>query len=337
MVPAETSTRRVRRPRGAPVIVFGTLALISILGLRQADVSLASEARPSRALHLLPPDARAGATALGRSGGVRMRFALAGDRVDFPLQLQEAPDSLTYRWVPLGRTALPDSLRPLTGALRAPTRAGFYNLTIAGAGGERVVDGITLAVLVPFSAKRGALLNGYRIGMYRGERRGQANAPTGFLEVAEGDVALPVSAHLSVADFLTRDEQTVWPRYAALDPRLLDKLELVFAEIASWHGGSERAPVEVNVHSGFRTPVHNRAVARAAGDSRHQFGDAADVIVDANRDGRITAKDVKLIALAVEVVEREHPDLVGGLGQYTRNGAPYAHIDTRGSRVRWQG
>ena len=335
MSPAELSTRPVRRPRGAPAAVFSALALISILGLRRADVSLASE--PLHAPRLFPPEASAGATALGRSGGIRMRFALAGDRVDFPLQLQVAPDSLTYRWVPLGRTTGPDSSRALTGVLRAPSRAGFYNLTIAGPGGERVVDGMTLAVLVPFSAKRGSLLNGYRIGMYRGERRGLANAPSGFLEVSEGDVALPVSAHFSVADFLTRDEQKVWPRYAALDPRLLDKLELVFAEISSWNGGSKSAPVDVDVHSGYRTPVHNRAVARAAGDSRHQFGDAADVIVDADRDGRITSKDVKLIGLAVEIVEREHPDLIGGLGQYTKNGAPYAHIDTRGTRARWRG
>lgn len=331
----QDTSRRVRRPRGASTVVFGVLALISILGLRRADVSLASEA-PAAAIRLLPPEARAGATALGRSGGVRMRFAIAGERVDFPLQLTEAPDSLRYRWISLGSRTRSDSARSLRGALRAPDRAGFYHLGILGPGGERIVDGVILAVLVPFSAKRGASLNGYRIGMYRGERRGEANAPAGFLEVSEGDVALPVSEHLSVADFLTRDDQTVWPRYAALDARLLDKLELVFAEISSWNGGSKRAPVQVDVHSGYRTPLHNRVVPRAAGDSRHQFGDAADVAVDADRDGKITAKDVKLIALAVEVVEREHPDLVGGLGEYMHNGAPYAHIDTRGTRARWR-
>ncbi len=266
-----------------------------------------------------------------------MRFALAGTRIDYPLQLTESPDSLKYRWLPLGNREVSDSARPLGGALVAPQRAGFYHLGILGPGGERVLNDITLAVLVPFSAKRGSSLNGYRIGMYRGERRGQAQAPTGFLEVSEGDVDLPVSEHLSVADFLTRDDQTVWPRYAALDARLLDKLELVFAEIASWNGGTKKAPVQVDVHSGYRTPLHNRGVPRAANDSRHQFGDAADVIVDANRDGKITSKDVKLIALAVEIVEREHPDLVGGLGEYTHNGSPYAHIDTRGNRARWRG
>lgn len=328
-----------RPPSGRAAIVFSGLALLSIVGLRRADAAFTSE-RHIAARTLLPPQATAAATAHGRSGGVKMRFAVAGEAVDFPLQLQQSPDSLTYQWIPLAGVLPVGLARALTGTLRAPDRAGFYRLAVAGSGGRRIIEGVTLAVLVPFSDKRGSLLNGYRIGMYRGERRGgvaAASAPAGFIEVSEGDVELPVSEHLSLSDFLTRDDQTVWPRYAALDPRLLDKLELVFAEIASWRGGAKEAPVVVDVHSGYRTPLHNRRVARAANDSRHQLGDAADVAIDANRDGRITAKDIKLIELAVEVVEREHPDLAGGLGVYTRNGAPYAHIDTRGTRVRWRG
>jgi uncharacterized protein YcbK (DUF882 family) len=332
--------RRPRRPpSGKAAMVFSGLALISILGLRRADAAFTSE-RHVPARRLLPPQAFAAATALGRSGGVKMRFAVAGEAVDFPLQLQQSPDSLTYEWIPLDGVLPVGSARALTGTLRAPERPGFYRLAVAGAGGRRIIEEVTLAVLVPFSEKRGSLLNGYRIGMYRGERRGAAasvTAPAGFIEVSEGDVQLPVSEHLSLADFLTRDDQTVWPRYAALDARLLDKLELVFAEIAKWRGGAKDSPVDVDVHSGYRTPLHNRRVNRAANDSRHQLGDAADVAVDVNRDGRISAKDIRLIERAVEVVERRHPDLAGGLGVYTRNGAPYAHIDTRGTRVRWRG
>jgi hypothetical protein len=78
-------------------------------------------------------------------------------------------------------------------------------------------------------------------------------------------------------------------------------------------------------------------VPRAAGDSRHQYGDAADVVMDANGDGRITARDGMLVANAVERVEYEHPDLAGGLGLYTGRQfrTPYVHIDTRGKRARW--
>jgi hypothetical protein len=81
--------------------------------------------------------------------------------------------------------------------------------------------------------------------------------------------------------------------------------------------------------------LHNRRVVRAATDSRHQYGDAADIAVDANGDGRITSADVGLIARAVEAVERLHPELAGGLGIYT-GGSAYAHIDVRGQSVRWR-
>ena len=66
-------------------------------------------------------------------------------------------------------------------------------------------------------------------------------------------------------------------------------------------------------------------------------GRYADIAIDANRDGRVNSRDVRLIELAVEIIERKHPDLVGGLGVYTQNGSSYAHIDARGKKARWQG
>ena len=107
----------------------------------------------------------------------------------------------------------------------------------------------------------------------------------------------------------------MWPKYVALNPRLLDKLELVLAKIGSRAQtlvtGRYDADVAFDVHSGFRTPAHNRGVRRAASDSRHQYGDAADVAIDADGDGRVTLKDEMLVARAVDQVEDEHPDLVG--------------------------
>ncbi len=94
-----------------------------------------------------------------------------------------------------------------------------------------------------------------------------------------------------------------------------------------------------DVHSGFRTPTHNGGVPRSALDSRHEYGDAADVAIDADGDGRVTLKDELLVARAVDQVEDEHPDLVGGLGLYTSHlyRTPYVHIDARGTRSRWKG
>jgi uncharacterized protein YcbK (DUF882 family) len=145
-----------------------------------------------------------------------------------------------------------------------------------------------------------------------------------------------VTKHLKLGDFVTHDDQgDVWPKYVALDPRLLDKLELVFTDL----GSRLRPGLGVDMHSGFRTPSHNAHVERAARDSRHQYGDAADLAIDADGDGRITMTDELLVMLAVERVEDAHPDLAGGLGLYTsrRYRTPYVHIDARGKRSRWQG
>jgi uncharacterized protein YcbK (DUF882 family) len=158
--------------------------------------------------------------------------------------------------------------------------------------------------------------------------------------VGEGEIGLAVSKHFRLSDFITHDAQRdVWPKYVALDPRLLDKLELIVNEVAKMRGVSPDSTLALDVHSGFRTPAHNAGVQRAARDSRHQYGDAADVAIDADGDGRITRADSRLVEAAVEVVEQAHPELAGGLGLYTsaRYRTPYVHIDARGRRSRWRG
>jgi hypothetical protein len=188
---------------------------------------------------------------------------------------------------------------------------------------------------MPFEEKQGNMLNGYRIGRYAGERLADAERPSGFLEVGPEDLELPVSEHLRVKDFLTHDGSTVWPRYVALEPTLLDKLELIVAAISRQRGGLTDAHLTIDVHSGFRTPLHNRRVANSARDSRHQYGDAADIVIDADGNGRINSQDVKLIVRAVEQVEKMYPELQGGLGVYTLGASSYVHVDVRGKTVRW--
>ena len=58
---------------------------------------------------------------------------------------------------------------------------------------------------------------------------------------------------------------------------------------------------------------------------------------DLNRDGRIDARDANVLAQAADNVERDHPDLVGGVGIYHATSAhgPFVHIDVRGTRARW--
>ncbi|MGH7668170.1 MAG: hypothetical protein ACRENQ_01655, partial [Gemmatimonadaceae bacterium] len=203
-----------------------------------------------------------------------------------------------------------------------------------------VIDEPMLAVMVPFQEKRGGRIDQYRIGTYPDERGGPASHPAGFLVVRSGDADLSVSSHLRLGEFISHDSQRgIWPKYLALDPRLLDKLELVVSELERRFGRTDGMQLQIEVRSGFRTPYYNRTVPRAADESRHQFGDAADVTFDVNGDGRTTPADITAIVRAVDTVEARYPELVGGLGIYTsrRYVTPYVHIDTRGARTRWRG
>jgi hypothetical protein len=208
---------------------------------------------------------------------------------------------------------------------------------------------LTFISLLPFSEKKGASIGAYRMGFWPAER-GRLRAvayrnPDGFIEVTLQNQDTPVSEHFRLRDFLTKDQFTVWPKYLVLREELIDKLELVIAELQG-----EGIPVRrMTVMSGFRTPQYNeRGVGRGgrAQDSRHQYGDAADVFVDndgdgwmddLNRDGRVDHRDAQLILAATERVERHHPDLAGGVGVYraTRAHGPFAHVDVRGHRARW--
>ena len=284
------------------------------------------------------------ADAFGTSGEVKLRVVLPGERVEYPLEVEGDPARLTYSWVRTGSDTLATTAMPLSGAqLKAPEEPGMYHLALIENGHRRMMTQVTVGVLVPFADKLGATLNGYRIGTYLAERIGghHADAPEGFLEVGPNDVDMPVTTHLRVSDFLTHDGQSSWPRYVALQPKLLDKLELVIAQVRRMQGRDDTdvGSLALDVHSGFRTPSHNLGVKRSARDSRHQYGDAADVAIDANFDGRYTAADSRLVALAVELVEQDHPELRGGMGVYTsrRYTTPYVHIDARGTRARWRG
>jgi uncharacterized protein YcbK (DUF882 family) len=345
--------RFARRERFASLIIVSLAALGVVQFFRPAGAAArgpfsrfaAGETRFVRAAAMSRGGhAEASRDAFGRSGEVRMRFSLPGNTLEFPIVVGGDPRSLRYEWLRLGDTAATDSSHALRGAnVVAPRRPGFYRLAIRRGAEREVMTEPIVAVLMPFQRKVGGMLNGYRIGTYLTERLAgrdpsRVDHPEGFLEVGPDHEELNVSTHLTVGDFITHDSQEdVWPKYVAINPRLLDKLELVIAEVQRRRGRVRVIDLALGVHSGFRTPWHNSRVPRAAGDSRHQYGDAADVVMDANGDGRITAGDGMLVASAVERVEYEHPDLAGGLGLYTGRQfrTPYVHIDTRGTPARW--
>ena len=318
------------------------LACVATIGVIQLTRPAESGAT-SVLLPLSPVRSTFGATAasdaFGVSGNVNLRFAMPGGAVSFPINLTDVSDSVHYQWVGItdSSTRVPPRLLGET-SLIAPMAAGFYHLAVLRGTERKILSEPTLAVLVPFDEKVAGQLHGYRIGTYVAERFGRQDheRPEGFLEVRLENLDLQVTKHLRLSDFVTHDDQAdVWPKYVVLNPRLLDKLELVIADL----GGTARPNIGVDVHSGFRSPSHNAHVRRAATDSRHQYGDAADVAIDVDGDGKITMIDELLVMLAVDRVEEKHPELVGGLGMYIsrRYPTPYLHIDARGKRTRWTG
>ena len=262
-----------------------------------------------------------------------------------------------------------DSLLGLSGKLRArfllatehslvlPVLRHFFGDAAASQPGvyalqASLLDGhdFSLITLLPFTSKARGRLGEYRVGWWPAERHRRHSTaygnPTGFIRVTPDNQDTPVSEHFRLRDFLTHDQQDVWPKYIVLREALVDKLELIIDDLAT-HGHPDAHLV---VMSGFRTPEYNAlGVGRRGGrarDSRHQFGDAADIYVDddgdgrmddLNGDGRVDSRDARVLLASVDRVEAAHPELVGGAGVYrgTKAHGPFLHVDVRGDAVRW--
>ena len=202
--------------------------------------------------------------------------------------------------------------------------------------------------LVPFSAKKKGMLGTYRMGSWPAEQSNVSDRygnPAGFIEVTPENQDTRISEHFRLRDFLTKDQANVWPKYLVLQENLIDKLELLIGALGKRGVNVTR----MSVMSGFRTPQYNERGVGAGGraqNSRHQYGDAADVFVDndgnggmddLNGDGRVNTADARWLAQIVEQVEQEHPALIGGVGIYSATSAhgPFVHVDVRGTRARW--
>jgi uncharacterized protein YcbK (DUF882 family) len=207
-------------------------------------------------------------------------------------------------------------------------------------------------LLVPLSEKKSGRIGSYVIGSWPYEKGGKPRSPqyappAGLVRVTPENRETKVSEHFKLADFVTKGQVNVWPKYVAMSPRLLDKLELTIQEL-----NATGTPVEhVGTISGFRTPSYNAGGGETAGRgalSRHMYGDAMDWYVDndrdgrmddLNHDGRVNKEDGRIIVKAATSVEKKYPELVGGVGLYAPTGAHsgFVHIDTRGYRARWGG
>lgn len=274
--------------------------------------------------------------AQGASGAVRVKVLKPGETLDAPqgAEVQLRPASGTA-----GGTVAADQ----------PQAPGIWNVVLKMADAIRPATDIAVITLVPLSAKQNGRIGSYRVGSWPFERGGAPRPvyepPPGLVKVTPQNMNVWVSEHIQLKDFVTKGQNDVWPKYVAMQPRELDKVELTLQELER-----EGHPVKnIFVVSGFRTPSYNESGGDPSGRaalSRHMYGDAMDIAVDndgdgfmddLNGDGRVDVADARVIGQAAERVEQAHPELVGGIGIYTPTGAHhgFVHIDTRGFRARW--
>jgi hypothetical protein len=233
----------------------------------------------------------------------------------------------------------------------APQHPGIWSLALKVGSAIKPLADFSVITLRPATEERSGRLGLYYIGNWPAARKGQRGVsydpPTGFIEVTQQNQNTQLSEHFKLKDFLPHDQQNVWPKYIVVDLKMIDKDELVLADLKE-HGIN---PAGVRVLSGFRTPQYNAGGGDPRGRaalSRHMYGDANDIFIDndgngqmddLNHDGRVNIADAKVIQDAVNRVERAHPSLIGGCGIYSGTSAhgPFTHIDTRGYSARWIG
>ena len=212
------------------------------------------------------------------------------------------------------------------------------------AGGRELT--LTLVNVVPYSSMKNGKLNGYRIGEYAAQPlRGleQYERPRGFVRLADHNDDLWVSDHYRMRDFQCKLDGTT--KFLVLRTDALVKLEILQHELQTRHGlRFDR----FTIMSGYRTPYYNAKIGNETGYSRHLYGDAMDVFIDqnrdgkmddVNRDGRVDTSDARFLLRVAESIDNsaQWGWLKGGAGVYHANAAhgPYLHVDARGYVARW--
>jgi uncharacterized protein YcbK (DUF882 family) len=280
----------------------------------------------------------------GLSGAVKVDIVEPGDSVSLPGQAGSLPQGAQIVLAPTDSAA--GGVQPASGT---PARSGIWNVVLQMRDAVRPAGDVSVITLVPLSRKQGGRIGNYRIGNWPNEQGGATNPiyrpPAGMIEVTPQNRDTWLSEHIQLKDFITKGQENVWPKYVVVQPRILDKVELVIQELESMGH-----PVEnIFAVSGFRTPAYNAGGGNTSGRgklSRHMYGDAMDIAVDndnnsimddLNGDGRINLSDARVIGAAVDAVERKYPAMVGGMHYYPPTGGHQGmvHIDTRGFRARW--
>jgi uncharacterized protein YcbK (DUF882 family) len=328
------SIARARATDGGDVITPATATIATALTSGSApsvayltDAALTALATPAR----------------GESGKLRVRIQQGGTPITPILADTLQPGAVaTFSY---------GSAAESTSRFVAPARPGIWSLALRVGSAIKPLADFSVITLRPATEKRAGRLGLYYIGNWPAARKGRPGVnydpPSGFIEVTPQTQDTQLSEHFKLKDFFPHDQANVWPKYIVVDMKLIDKNELVLQDL------KERGinPNGVRVMSGFRTPQYNAGGGDPRGRaalSRHMYGDANDIFIDndgdgrmddLNHDGRVNIADAKVIQDAVNRVERAHPSLIGGVGIYSGTSAhgPFTHIDTRGYPARWIG
>jgi hypothetical protein len=205
---------------------------------------------------------------------------------------------------------------------------------------------VTLNAFVLVPMPTAATIGGFLVGRYEPRPlRGDPSyaRPAGFVEVTEANRGALVAPHFTIGQFVSKQTRG-FPSYVVLQERLLLKLEMLLEEAR----GAGLTVSTFRILSGYRTPFYNRSIGNETRYSRHVYGDAADIYVDEDRngkmddldgDGLITLDDARTLGLLIESLSQKswYQPFEGGLGLYKANAAhgPFVHVDVRGHPARW--
>jgi hypothetical protein len=281
---------------------------------------------------------------------LKLFFVLPGEGVWLP-EITEAeafPEDFTpSQFQYIYRDYLPEyTIKKDRLAYRAPERPGYKRIPFMAG-----TDTALVITMLPYDSLVDGKIGNYVIGDYpdpykgaKGEvavRPSRYEPPKGFIVITQETETLHVSEHFTLGDFGRKWEKGLYPRYIVLDPRIPFMLEALMDSLESMG-----LPSNIKILSGYRSPLTNKKRGRKKW-SRHQYGDAVDIFVDGNNDGRmddlngdgkINRSDALFLLGIAEKVQKDM-GVEGGMGYYKgrRQGTPFIHVDLRGFYARWKG
>jgi peptidase M15-like protein len=278
-------------------------------------------------------------------------FALPGESIAFDLASYAGiPARMLSQVSVTTDAALPVTLQDDRFAVVAPQKPGIYGIQFQepapASSAKPLPYHLQIVVMHDVSEARNGLLNGYPVGVFPNSEFGaewRFERPRGFVEITQSNKDLRLSDHFRLADLDCKLE-TPYPHYAVIQTSLLVKLEGL-VDVLKQRGLPGDA---MKIMSGFRTPDYNRSIGNETTYSQHLAGDAADIFLDRNHDGRmddlnhdgrVNRRDARLLLDIVDAMDGspEYGALVGGASAYRANAShgPFLHLDARGYPARW--